>query len=1088
MAKKSKKFLHVGTWNVRSLVESNGDERICRKRPASSRSTGNPDRKLDMLVRELRKYKVSVAGVQETKWFGSDVWTASGYTFLHSGHPLPGNAEIATRREGVGIALDERATQAWKNAGEIWEAISSRIVVARLKWLTQKKQKQSGSLYVSVVCAYAPTAKAPPALKEKFYTNLQDTIDKIDPTDILVLLGDLNARVGVRNPDNGLWEGVIGSHGRSERNTAGEDLLQFCSINQLSIMNTWFQKKEIHLNTWMHPATKKWHMIDFLVMRATQRIYCRDVRVMRGANCWTDHKLVRAKLNIEVLPNKKRKGTGRIPLAIHDLRMQAKREEYQEAIRQQLTTKSFDPQKSSEQNWDALKYCIVESADKSIGRRKQKQPEWFEESMNILTPLIDNKDKAHRKAIQTNSAADKEEFRRQQRLVKKAVDKAKEEWMCQVAQECEEAVKNGRTRWESIRKLQRSHAGRRPIRPSALNKTDGQITQGPEEVAARWQEHFMDILNVPSEYRDEVIDSMPLIPLVSDLDAPPSEEELAMALSKLKRRKAAGKTEISPELVIEGGPPIMDRLLQLFQKVWEDGEVVSDWKNAVVVPIPKKGNLRCCDNWRGICLLDVIGKVFARIVKERLQVIAERILPDSQCGFRKKRGCVDMIFVARQLIEKVREHDDHLFVLFVDLQKAYDSVPRIAMWKVLEKYGTPPKLLSVVRSFHEGMQAEVQSGSAVSEKFEVKNGLRQGCPIAPTLFSIFFCAMVTNWRDKCPEAGVNVLYKHGRKLVGDRTDKAKLNEVRITESQFADDVALYTGNRQAFESAASTFDAIANDWGLTMSTRKTKGMVVGQGLSETDTGPVLVGDGSLEIVDSFVYLGAVITRDAEVTEEVNCRISKASRAFGSLRKPVFQNSKLSLATKKTVYRAVVMSVLLYGAETWTLKAAHNHRLNVFHNQCVRTILGVSRFQQWKERLTTGNLADMFGMQQSIPDLVREQRLRWLGHVGRMDHDRMPKKLLFGELKKKRPRHGPKRRWRDVVQCDVEELGVKSTWYSICQERNEWYQLYTNRMITSSQPTTSNTNHQQSTMQKFTCVCGRSFHRKGDLTRHQRFCS
>ena len=111
-----------------------------------------------------------------------------------------------------------------------------------------------------------------------------------------------------------------------------------------------------------------------------------------------------------------------------------------------------------------------------------------------------------------------------------------------------------------------------------------------------------------------------------------------------------------------------------------------------------QGDLRCCDNWRGIFLLDVVGKVLARIVKERLQVIAERILPDSQCGFRKNRGCVDMIFVARQLVEKAREHDDSLFMLFVDLQKAYDSVPMLAMWKVLEKSGTPPKLLSVVKT------------------------------------------------------------------------------------------------------------------------------------------------------------------------------------------------------------------------------------------------------------------------------------------------------------------------------------------------------------------------------------------------------
>ena len=221
--KSTSSFLNVGTWNVRSLVESSGDDKICRKRPSSNRSTANADRMLDLLVRELRRYNISVAGVQEMKWFGSDVWPASGYTFLHSGCPVPGNTEDATRREGVGIALDERARLAWKNAGEVWEAISSRIIVARLKWSTQKKPKQNRSLYVSVVCAYAPTGKSPPAVKEKFYSNLQDTIDKIDLTDILVLLGDFNARVEVLNPDNGLWGGIIGKHGGSERNTAGED-------------------------------------------------------------------------------------------------------------------------------------------------------------------------------------------------------------------------------------------------------------------------------------------------------------------------------------------------------------------------------------------------------------------------------------------------------------------------------------------------------------------------------------------------------------------------------------------------------------------------------------------------------------------------------------------------------------------------------------------------------------------------------------------------------------------------------------------------------------------------------------------------
>ena len=74
--------------------------------------------------------------------------------------------------------------------------------------------------------------------------------------------------------------GSSGKTGMNERNIAGIDLLEFCAVNELSIMNTWFQKREVHQGTWTHPATKKCHMIDFVMMRANQRVHCRDVRVM----------------------------------------------------------------------------------------------------------------------------------------------------------------------------------------------------------------------------------------------------------------------------------------------------------------------------------------------------------------------------------------------------------------------------------------------------------------------------------------------------------------------------------------------------------------------------------------------------------------------------------------------------------------------------------------------------------------------------------------------------------------------------------------------------------------------------------------
>ena len=287
-------------------------------------------------------------------------------------------------------------------------------------------------------------------------------------------------------------------------------------------------------------------------------------------------------------------------------------------------------------------------------------------------------------------------------------------------------------------------------------------------------------------------------------------------------------------------------------------------------------------------------------------------------------------------------------MLFVDLRKAYDSVPRQALWKVLEKYGVPEKMLNVVKSFHEGMHAEVRVGSTVTDRFD-----------------IYFSAMGADWRNRSSGAGVSVLYKHGRKLVGDRTAKSRLSEMRVTESQFADDVALYATSRDSFESVAAEFVKVASEWGLIVSTEKTKGMVVGEGLNESDVRPVQVEGGSVDVIPDFTYLGANISRDGEITSEVTRRIARAARAFGCLRVPVFKNKDLSLATKSAVYRAVVLAVLLYGAETWTMKAAHTRRLNSFHNRCIRTILGVMRYQQWNERLTSQSLSHWFGLQHSI---------------------------------------------------------------------------------------------------------------------------
>ena len=164
--------------------------------------------------------------------------------------------------------------------------------------------------------------------------------------------------------------------------------------------------------------------------------------------------------------------------------------------------------------------------------------------------------------------------------------------------------------------------------------------------------------------------------------------------------------------------------------MWQEGAVPQDWVNTEIIPIPKKGELSSCDNWRGIALLDVVGNMFGRLILNRFQTLTAVELPESQCGFRPGQGCTDMIFVVRQIIEKCKEHQVEGFLFFVDLRKAYDSVPRSALWAVLCKLGVPDILVRILESFHANMSADIIVVESSVAGIPVCNGLQQGCTMA----------------------------------------------------------------------------------------------------------------------------------------------------------------------------------------------------------------------------------------------------------------------------------------------------------------------------------------------------------------------
>ena len=225
-------------------------------------------------------------------------------------------------------------------------------------------------------------------------------------------------------------------------------------------------------------------------------------------------------------------------------------------------------------------------------------------------------------------------------------------------------------------------------------------------------------------------------------------QELTDAIRSLANGKTVGPDGVSVELfkiTLNGDPALRRRLLDIAVRIWRGGEVPQQRKDAIIKVLHKKKDRTECGNYnKSISLVAHAGKILLKIIARRLGEYCERvgILPEEQSGFRPNRSTTDMMFAIRRLQELALKKQIPHYVCFIDLTKAYDSVDRTLLWTVLARFGVPQIMISVIRQFHDGMRACVRLDDRVCSRwFVVDQGLRQGCVLAPLLFSIFFAAV-----------------------------------------------------------------------------------------------------------------------------------------------------------------------------------------------------------------------------------------------------------------------------------------------------------------------------------------------------------
>ena len=567
------------------------------------------------------------------------------------------------------------------------------------------------------------------------------------------------------------------------------------------------------------------------------------------------------------------------------------------------------------------------------------------------------------------------------------------------------------------------------------------LLRNKTDIIARWAEHFDVLLNVETPTDHSSLDDLPILPCLVELDNPPTLEEVNLAIDGLKLRKSPGPDGVPSELLRDTGVDIRTFLHTVIGEIWAGADIPSSWKDALLVTIYKnKGDRAVCSNSRGIALLGTAGKVLAKIMQKRLvSSVSEQLMPETQCGFRSGRSTVDMIFAARQVLEKTREQHRDVFIAFVDLSKAFDSVDRELLWSVLKRCGCPPRFIRIIRGLHDGMRLRVRYGGDVSEPFAVTRGVKQGCVLAPVLFNMYV-QCITRLLSAILDRGslISLNYRTDRSLfdLPKLKSKSLISKTNILELQYADDCALVANSAGVLQRVLDEVSTLYTRLGLQINVQKTEFMHYISGAQNTS--PIFTINGlNLKKVECFRYLGSNISSNCRLDDEIHYRIAQATGSYGRLVQRVFRNNNLKLDTKIAVYNAVVLSTLLYGSETWTPYRSQIRNLEQFHMNSLRKILGIT----WKDRVPHTEILDRTGCV-SLESLLNRNILRWLGHVVRMEDCRLPKQLLYGELTEgQRTAGGQLKRYKDNAKrtlkaCHMEPKLLEAQ----AADRQEWRTL------------------------------------------------
>jgi len=346
----------------------------------------------------------------------------------------------------------------------------------------------------------------------------------------------------------------------------------------------------------------------------------------------------------------------------------------------------------------------------------------------------------------------------------------------------------------------------------------------------------------------------------------------------------------------------------------------------------------------------------------KLQNYSTVFMTETQNGFRKGRSCTDATFCLKLLIEKRREFNLETHLLFIDYEKAFDNIKRQILFNILKTRHIPDTLLKARVDIYTQNKILIKFNSKLSKPVEINKGVRQGCPLSPTLFNIYLDDILTKWQ------------KHD--ITGIKLSKNQ----QLSTLLFADDQVVIADTEDNLQKAAHKLNCLITQYGLTISVQKTKSMAF-KGRDPVRT-KIVIDNKIIEQVNMFNYLGNMISYEKELG--IDNKLHNYLKITGIL-KNVFKPQTTLKKTRLKLYNTLALPVLLYGSESWTIKARDARRITAAEMKYMRRTAGYTLTDHKTNTQITKELKIT-----PILDKLQEYKRNWIYHVNRMPRSRLPR--------------------------------------------------------------------------------------------------